>query len=65
MTQRKPVPNLCRRGIVHPLTHFVLAKLTFYTAIICPYAQRTAIALKEVGAEYEKVEIDLANKPAW
>ncbi|KAH8551776.1 glutathione S-transferase [Umbelopsis sp. PMI_123] len=43
----------------------VQPKLTFYTAIVCPYAQRTAIALKEVGAEYEKVEIDLQNKPSW
>ncbi|CAO3665072.1 unnamed protein product [Umbelopsis vinacea] len=40
-------------------------KLTFYTAIICPYAQRAAITLQEVGADYEKVEIDLANKPDW
>jgi glutathione S-transferase len=43
----------------------LLAKLTFYTSIICPYAQRAAIALQEVGADYEKVEIDLANKPDW
>lgn len=43
----------------------LLAKLTFYTAIICPYAQRAAITLQEVGADYEKVEIDLANKPDW
>ncbi|KAG2178414.1 hypothetical protein INT44_001566 [Umbelopsis vinacea] len=40
-------------------------KLTFYTSVICPYAQRAAISLKEVGAEYEKVEIDLQNKPTW
>lgn len=40
-------------------------KITFYNAIVCPYAQRVAIALKEVGAEYEKVEIDLQNKPDW
>ncbi|KAI8578646.1 hypothetical protein K450DRAFT_245881 [Umbelopsis ramanniana AG] len=40
-------------------------KLTFYTSVVCPYAQRAAIALNEVGAEYEKVEIDLQNKPAW
>jgi hypothetical protein len=54
---RQPIPDL---------THLCLpAKLTFYTAIVCPYAQRTAIALKEVGAEYEKVEIDLQNKPSW
>ncbi|KAI9497062.1 glutathione S-transferase [Zychaea mexicana] len=40
-------------------------KAVFYTAAICPYAQRAAIALKEIGLEYEHVEIDLANKPSW
>ncbi|KAL9548454.1 hypothetical protein MBANPS3_005667 [Mucor bainieri] len=40
-------------------------KITFYNAIVCPYAQRAAIALKEVGAEYETVLIDLQNKPDW
>lgn len=40
-------------------------KIIFYNAVVCPYAQRVAIALKEVGAEYEKVEIDLQNKPEW
>lgn len=43
----------------------VLDKITFYTNGACPYAQRAAIALKEVGAEYEPVEIDLQNKPSW
>ncbi|CEP08342.1 hypothetical protein [Parasitella parasitica] len=40
-------------------------KIIFYNAVICPYAQRAAIALKEVGAEYETVNIDLQNKPDW
>ncbi|KAI8881520.1 glutathione S-transferase [Backusella circina FSU 941] len=40
-------------------------KLVFYNAIVCPYAQRAAIALKEVEADYEEVQIDLANKPDW
>lgn len=40
-------------------------KITFYNAVICPFAQRAAIALKEVGAEYETVDIDLTNKPTW
>ncbi|KAK4519764.1 Chitin deacetylase 1 [Mucor velutinosus] len=40
-------------------------KITFYNAVICPYAQRAAIALKEVGVEYETVNIDLQNKPDW
>ncbi|KAI8381427.1 glutathione S-transferase [Radiomyces spectabilis] len=40
-------------------------KLTFYNAVLCPFAQRVAIALREVGADFESVEIDLSNKPAW
>ncbi|KAI8141193.1 glutathione S-transferase [Fennellomyces sp. T-0311] len=40
-------------------------KVTFYTAAICPFAQRVAIAFNEIGLAYEKVEIDLSNKPSW
>ncbi|CDH59938.1 glutathione s-transferase c-terminal-likeprotein [Lichtheimia corymbifera JMRC:FSU:9682] len=40
-------------------------KIVLYTALICPYAQRAAIALREAGVEYESVEIDLTNKPSW
>ncbi|KAK4056500.1 hypothetical protein OIO90_002347 [Microbotryomycetes sp. JL221] len=40
-------------------------KLKLYTAKICPWAQRATLALHEVGANYEHVEIDLANKPSW
>lgn len=40
-------------------------KITFYNAVICPYAQRAAIALREAGANFETVDIDLTNKPAW
>ncbi|KAI8349684.1 glutathione S-transferase [Blakeslea trispora] len=40
-------------------------KYIFYDDEICPYAQRAHIALKEVGAEYERVKIDLLNKPEW
>ncbi|KAI8093296.1 thioredoxin-like protein [Halteromyces radiatus] len=41
------------------------SKLTLYRAEICPYAQRAAIALKESGADYNEVLIDLQNKPDW
>ncbi|KAJ1559937.1 hypothetical protein HK096_010612, partial [Nowakowskiella sp. JEL0078] len=41
------------------------AKFTFYTSANCPYAQRAAITLSEIGASFEKVEIDLKNKPDW
>ncbi|KAK7014056.1 hypothetical protein VNI00_019448 [Paramarasmius palmivorus] len=40
-------------------------QLTLYTAKICPYAQRTEIALFEAKAEYTRFEIDLSNKPSW
>lgn len=41
-------------------------KITFYTSLICPYAQRIAISLTELGLQYEKVEIDLsAPRPQW
>ncbi|EIN08993.1 hypothetical protein PUNSTDRAFT_102532 [Punctularia strigosozonata HHB-11173 SS5] len=40
-------------------------QITLYTAKICPYAHRTELALEEAGAEYEKYQIDLQNKPEW
>lgn len=32
---------------------------------LCPYTQRAAIQLTEKGIAYERVYIDLANKPEW
>ncbi|MCC2957204.1 glutathione S-transferase family protein [Massilia sp. IC2-477] len=32
---------------------------------LCPYVQRAVIALAEKGARYERIDIDLADKPAW
>lgn len=32
---------------------------------LCPYVQRAAIVLAEKGLAFERVDIDLANKPAW
>ncbi|EIW74414.1 glutathione S-transferase C-terminal-like protein [Coniophora puteana RWD-64-598 SS2] len=39
--------------------------ITLYTAKVCPYAQRTELALKEAGANYKEYQIDLSNKPEW
>lgn len=39
-----------------------------YTLIshkLCPYVQRAAITLAEKGLPFERVDIDLANKPDW
>lgn len=32
---------------------------------LCPYVQRAVIALKEKGVPFERVDIDLNNKPDW
>ncbi len=36
-----------------------------YDAARCPYCARVRIALAEKRVEYEAVEIDLSNRPAW
>jgi len=32
---------------------------------LCPYVQRAVIALAEKGVPFERIDIDLANKPDW
>ncbi|TFW09534.1 glutathione S-transferase family protein [Oxalobacteraceae bacterium OM1] len=32
---------------------------------LCPYVQRAVIALKEKHTSYERIDIDLSNKPDW
>ena len=39
--------------------------LTLYDAARCPYCARVRIVLAEKGVEYEVIEIDLADRPAW
>ncbi|WEX88440.1 glutathione S-transferase family protein [Sinorhizobium garamanticum] len=41
------------------------APLTLISHHLCPYVQRAAIALTEKGVPFERVYIDLANKPDW
>lgn len=38
---------------------------TLYTAERCPYAARARITLAEKGLDYDAVEIDLGDRPAW
>ncbi|MGX8013268.1 glutathione S-transferase family protein [Mesorhizobium sp. ORM8.1] len=42
-----------------------LAKLTLVSHHLCPYVQRAAIALAEKGVPFERVYVDLADKPDW
>ena len=39
--------------------------LTLVSHLLCPYVQRAAIALREKDVPFERVVIDLANKPDW
>jgi glutathione S-transferase len=39
--------------------------LTLYDAARCPYCARARIVLAEKGVEYDTVEIDLRDRPAW
>src|SRR5919197_2242564 len=39
--------------------------ITLYDADRCPYCARVRIALAEKGIEYETVQIDLSDRPAW
>ena len=32
---------------------------------LCPYVQRAVIALTEKDIEFERIDIDLGNKPEW
>ncbi|MFA1622340.1 glutathione S-transferase family protein [Rhizobium mongolense] len=42
-----------------------MQKLTLISHHLCPYVQRAAIALGEKGAAFERVFIDLDDKPDW
>jgi glutathione S-transferase len=41
------------------------AKLTLVSHHLCPYVQRAAIALLEKNVPFERVNVDLADKPGW
>jgi glutathione S-transferase len=41
------------------------ATLKLISHRLCPYVQRAVIALTEKGVGFERIDIDLANKPDW
>jgi glutathione S-transferase len=41
------------------------AALKLISHKLCPYVQRAVIALNEKGIPFERIDIDLANKPDW
>ena len=42
-----------------------MSQLTLVSHHLCPYVQRAAIALLEKGVPFERVMVDLSDKPAW
>lgn len=42
-----------------------MAPLKLISHKLCPYVQRAVIALHEKGVPFERIDIDLANKPDW
>src|SRR5579863_2181824 len=41
------------------------ASLKLISHKLCPYVQRAVIALTEKGVAFERIDVDLANKPDW
>jgi len=41
------------------------APLILVSFDLCPYVQRAAIALAEKGVPFDRIDVDLANKPDW
>ena len=39
--------------------------LTLVSHLLCPYVQRSVIALEELGVAYKRIDIDLGNPPQW
>ena len=40
-------------------------RLVLISHLLCPYVQRAVIVLEEKNIPYERIDIDLANKPDW
>src|SRR5919205_1477764 len=41
------------------------ATLKLISHKLCPYVQRAVISLTEKGVPFERIDVDLANKPDW
>ncbi|MEO6623774.1 MAG: glutathione S-transferase family protein [Burkholderiaceae bacterium] len=41
------------------------SKLVLVSHKLCPYVQRAAIVLMEKGTPFDRIDIDLADKPEW
>ena len=46
-------------------SHSTTTPLVLVSYALCPYVQRAAIVMLEKGIAFQRVDIDLANKPDW
>src|SRR5688572_27945273 len=56
--------SIGRQSAVHSMRKSKTG-LTLVSHHLCPYVQRAAIALMEKGVAFDRVTIDLADKPDW
>jgi glutathione S-transferase len=40
-------------------------KFVLVSHALCPYVQRAAIVMREKGVGFERIDVDLSNKPDW
>src|SRR5258708_39101043 len=57
--------HLTRCGCIELRDWAMAATLKLISHKLCPYVQRAVIALTEKGTPFERIDIDLANKPEW
>jgi glutathione S-transferase len=51
---------------LHEIARLAMAApLKLISHKLCPYVQRAVIALAEKGVAFERVDVDLSNKPDW
>lgn len=42
-----------------------MTQLTLISHVLCPYVQRAVISLTEKRVPFERIDVDLSNKPQW
>ncbi|RWF75468.1 MAG: glutathione S-transferase family protein [Mesorhizobium sp.] len=57
--------EICKIADIPETGSLVTDKLVLVSHHLCPYVQRAAISLAEKDVPFERLTIDLANKPAW
>jgi glutathione S-transferase len=50
---------------MEPASRAMALPLKLISHKLCPYVQRAVIALSEKGVAFERIDIDLADKPDW